>query len=398
MTRESLNACSFPNIKLCILLPNRFNGRLAAEMPSHPTLFRFIACLRSTVVSDGIAITAAADGGNLKARKVDKARQILLDSAKKVEDEYMQGKLSPDDVLLAAAAHYNDEKVTAFLANVADSLEAAVIPAVDPDDEGDDLLPDVDPSTLDERQAVLNDDPDLEDVETDHMWVTSVWPFAASDTEIAANIIGRAEDIERVVAVVCPLCYEQEERLVAFENCEHLCCRNCYNRCKKERNAKCPMGCGALLGRGAGKVVNVGTLKFARQKEVNVNFGLSQADVQAAAAANGRRPADISEAEQRRIRDLEAIQQAQQDLESSDEPQQGTSRLSRTRAMRITRSSRDLEANQQAQQDLDSSDEPQPGTSRLTRTRAMRITRNTRLTEQELIDLVNGPNSDEDFV
>jgi len=346
-------------------------------MPSHPTLYRFIACLRTTVVSDGIAITAAAEGGHLKARKMDTARRVLLESAKKVEEDYTNGLITPDDVLLAAANHFNNEKVTSYLANVAESIEGSARTPVDhdgagQDDDDDDLLPDVDDANGDERQALLNYDPDLEDVETEHVWVSSVWPFAASETQIASNVIGRAEDIEKVVAVVCPLCYDHEERLIAFDNCEHLSCKNCFTRCKAERNARCPI-CKVLMGTGPGKVVNVGTLKFARQKEVSDNFGLSRTVVEASAAADGQRPADISEAEQQRIRDQEAIRQAQQ-AASSD-----------------------------SSDSSDNSQQPQPGTSRGTsrgfvRTRGGRGARRAGrgLSRLQIVDLVN--DSDDDFI
>ena len=347
-------------------------------MPTHPTLYRFIACLRTTVVTDGIAITAAAEAGNLKARKEDKAREYLINSAKQLEEDYFEGFTQPSDVLLQAAAHFNNEKVITYLANVAESHQQFEDLRNEPNDSDNDadLLPDVDQALLDERQTALNDDPDLRDVDTTYNWVTSIWPSAASDTEIASQVIGRAEDVERVVAVLCFICYNQNEKFIALDNCEHLLCPSCYTTIQDTSN-ECPsckklMGAGpgnllfiifvdilhqltldkysittnGILGTfslnglskfiifvaGPGKVVNVGCLKFARQREAAANFGVSRDAQEAAANDDGQRPADVADRNYEADRHREAVAQAQRSLgmDSDDSDFEMPSRLRRT--------------------------------------------------------------------
>jgi len=301
-------------------------------MPTHPTLYRFIACLRTTVITDGIAITAAAEAGNLKQRKEDKAREFLVNSAKQLEEDYLEGFTQPSDVLLQAAAHFNNEKVITYLANVADSHQEAEDLRNEPNDSDNDadLLPDVDQALLDERQRALNDDPDLRDVDTDYNWVTSIWPSAASDTEIASQVIGRAEDVERVVAVLCFICYDQNEKFIALDNCEHLLCPSCYTTIQDSTN-ECP-SCKKPIGAGPGKVVNVGCLKFARQREAAANFGVTRDAQEAAANVDGQRPADVAARNYEADRHREAVAQAQRSLgmDSDDSDFEMPSRLRRT--------------------------------------------------------------------
>jgi len=134
--------------------------------------------LKSTVITDGIAIVVQAQSGTLSRRPVDKVRQHLLRSAASVESAYLAGEITAQDVLLQGATHFDNEKVIQYLTTIE---EVAVPEGEGEEDEADDLhelreLPD--PIDIDERQAVLNADEGLQDVDEDP-WVTTVWPSAA---------------------------------------------------------------------------------------------------------------------------------------------------------------------------------------------------------------------------
>lgn len=160
----------------------RFNGKLAAELPIHPTLFRFIACLNTSVITDGVAIAAQAEAGNLKLKPVDKARKCLLDKAEEVERQYFAGEIGSKEVLLRGASHFNEEKVLKYLnaVSITDELDHLADSSATPAQVQDDGLPNIEPEPeLDDRQEVLNDDEDLADVDND-VWITTLWPSSTA--------------------------------------------------------------------------------------------------------------------------------------------------------------------------------------------------------------------------
>lgn len=160
----------------------RFNRKLAAELPNHPTLFRFIACLNTTVITDGISIAAQAEAGTLRLKPCDKARKVLLDKAEEVERRYFAGEISAKEVLINGAAHYNEEKVLKYLTTLSDEeevgrLQAANEPAPA---EDEDALPDIEPEPeIDERQAELEENEGLEDLD-ENVWITCIWPSSTA--------------------------------------------------------------------------------------------------------------------------------------------------------------------------------------------------------------------------
>lgn len=97
---------------------------MQAEMPTHPSLFMFMNRLQSSVISNGLAIVAQSQSGRVKLRKQnDRVREALLEKAKHLEREYLEGLKTATDVLRAAACHYDDDKVVEVFSAFADSLE-----------------------------------------------------------------------------------------------------------------------------------------------------------------------------------------------------------------------------------------------------------------------------------
>jgi len=144
----------------------RFHRKLNSELPVHASLFRFMACLRNTVITGGNSSANQAATGTSKPRPVDKARDLLLKKAAEVERAYLAGEIGAKEVLIQGACHYQNEKILAVLHNLSDSevSEAAVRPVEQGVEPDVDVLPDID-ADLDEREAILQDDPDLRDVD-----------------------------------------------------------------------------------------------------------------------------------------------------------------------------------------------------------------------------------------
>ena len=274
------------------------------QLPQHPSLFRFISALNQFIVKDGIATVAAGEAGQLKSRRVgngEKARIALLLNSQKLEEDYEAGKVSPLVVLLTAAAHYDEDRIANFFASLqinensdrpedyarADNSDAE-------EEEQNRVLPDIEDQLLDEdeRDRCLRLDPELSDVEEDE-WEVELWPHAQNDTEIATNILGQNENINEVSTVICGVCIQEKERLVVFENCDHLCCADCLTKLQRMGTAYNPPKCFICrepLGMGPGKVVNVSTIMISRKKEASTGWGLDQARADVAAA--NRRPAE----------------------------------------------------------------------------------------------------------
>lgn len=106
-----------------MILNYRFNAKLSAELPTHPSLFLFMNKLQSTVIRSGMAIVAQCNSGRQRLRKVnDRVRHILLDKAAVLEREYLAGTKTATDVLRAAACHYDDDKVVEVFSAFADSI------------------------------------------------------------------------------------------------------------------------------------------------------------------------------------------------------------------------------------------------------------------------------------
>lgn len=205
--------------------PNeRFNGKMARELPNYPTLFRFIARWNEVVVTETSGTVSQSQAGTLTKRPLDLARKRLLEKAAQVEAQYMSGEIGAKDVLVQAAAHFDDAKVNKYLINSAEenveedeedvdqphaeeqdqAAGGAVLDHVllDSDEEDEPReLPDIDPvepvvmdpalamdpdaidaARIDDREAVLAANPGLEDVED--TWLSTVWPAARAGSNL----------------------------------------------------------------------------------------------------------------------------------------------------------------------------------------------------------------------
>lgn len=136
--------------------------------------------LRSTVISDGVAIVVQAQTGNMSRKPVDKARQHLLNLAEDVETAYLSGDITAEEVLLQGASHFDNDKLYRYLSTVQPLPDVFQEQEQEQDPENE--LPDVDvvdPMDVDEREAILNADEGLQDMDEDP-WITTVWPSAAA--------------------------------------------------------------------------------------------------------------------------------------------------------------------------------------------------------------------------
>lgn len=160
-------------------------------MPQHPSLFKFLNCVQTSVIGNGFSIVAQADGGRNERTKLGSAAKHLLEAAIEVERRYKEGDISAQDVLVAAAAHFDDNKVAEALIIYARSLEETQLASEeDEDDESEDEteengqpdisqpvnIVDVNDLDVNERELELQRDPDLRDVDLEE-WVTTEWPI-----------------------------------------------------------------------------------------------------------------------------------------------------------------------------------------------------------------------------
>ena len=112
-----------------------FHKTLNSELPSqHPSIFNFLDSIRKTVVGNGISVVAQIQAGRFPRRKADRARDELLRKATTVEEDYLAGNISAKEVLLAVAAHFDDDQLVLVMSNYATDVEAQVDeePEIDP--------------------------------------------------------------------------------------------------------------------------------------------------------------------------------------------------------------------------------------------------------------------------
>jgi len=134
--------------------------------------------------------------------------------------------------------------------------------------------------------------------------------------QIPLGIIGQAEDIEKVICVICSICCDYFDNLVAFDNCPHMLCQTCFDSILPHKG--CP-SCKKTKGPGPGKLINVSNLRLARKADVANDYGLRQETREASeAAVPGSRPADLTERQWQEIRLREAINEAELDLEREE--------------------------------------------------------------------------------
>lgn len=164
--------CSYSNYFLS------FNRTLAAQFPLHPSIFRFMATLKSEVIAKGQAIVEQAVDGVQPKKMVDKEKKRLLQLSQAAEAKYLDGQMSPTELLQTTACHYDNERLVRMLNALIP--EESIIER-DPDDSGCheagfllDVKSTEEDIDVDDRQAVLDQDAELSDLDDDS-WLTTRW-------------------------------------------------------------------------------------------------------------------------------------------------------------------------------------------------------------------------------
>lgn len=120
-------------------------------------------------------------------------------------------------------------------------------------------------SEVNERQASLEDDPDLADMEDNaYDWQPSVWdpPQPGVDEENRHRILPD-EDVRQVVGLHCSICRDQLSHAATL-TCGHMICINCAENPQLKR---CPFCAAALKIK---VVSNLGTLELERVDEAPI--------------------------------------------------------------------------------------------------------------------------------
>ena len=154
----------------------RFHGMMNKDLPTHPTIFLFMTQLRCYVYQQGITTVVLNQAGLNKPTKSTLAAQKLTNRAKEVEEKYLQGLMTPTEVLQHAASHYADNTIQDSL--IRDS-QATVKQTYERTNDDDDISQSQDPALTDpefedERRTALEADEGLTDMGTDD-WILAHW-------------------------------------------------------------------------------------------------------------------------------------------------------------------------------------------------------------------------------
>ncbi len=98
-----------------------------AELPQHPTIFVFMNTLRCTVYQQGISIVAQNSSGRTQASKATIAARKLTEKSKEVEESYLQGLITPTEVLQQAATHYEDNQILDTFLSASQQIEDQIL-------------------------------------------------------------------------------------------------------------------------------------------------------------------------------------------------------------------------------------------------------------------------------
>jgi len=146
------------------------------DLPTHPTIFLFMTQLRCYVYQQGISTIALNHAGLNKPSKATVAAQKLANRAHEIEEKYLQGLITPTEVINQAASHYADNTIQESLTSDSYSIVNQIYEGTNEDDElsqsQDPALQD--PELEDERRKVLNEDEGLTDMGTDE-WTWGNW-------------------------------------------------------------------------------------------------------------------------------------------------------------------------------------------------------------------------------
>jgi hypothetical protein len=272
-----------------------------------------LATLETHVIKKGMSMYALANAGNYEApEKMSQAERKLVELAKTIQTDYMAGAISPQQVLEAAAAHFQTNEFTQMCRGMPNTIHT------EPDryfldggaynyDEEEEEQADnphaysiagLSQAEIDERRLLLSFDPDIPE-DTTYDWVTSNWtlpdPEPRSQEEMTRVLPG--EDVNRVAAPCCTACYTEVLYAITMK-CTHMLCLPCFER---DDLTHCPY-CQVWKRRAA--ISHIGTLTLMRKKDsrlIERAAVTQEAQLQLAAAEAGERT------ETERQRDIEAI-------------------------------------------------------------------------------------------
>ena len=146
------------------------------DLPIHPTIFLFMTHLRCYVYQQGISNIALNHAGVHKAPKNTIMALKLANRAREVEEKYLQGTITPTEVLQHVAGHYADSALQDALSKDSQSF---IRRTYDPSNDDEEITQSqdaalVDPEMEDERRTALQDDKGITDMGTDD-WEIAHW-------------------------------------------------------------------------------------------------------------------------------------------------------------------------------------------------------------------------------
>ena len=132
--------------------------------------------LRCYVYQQGISHIALNHAGLHKAPKTTIMALKLANRAREVEEKYLQGTITPTEVLQIAAGHYAD---TTLQDSLSKDSQSYIKRTYDPSNDDEEITQSqdpalVDPELEDERRIALEQDEGLTDMGTDD-WELSHW-------------------------------------------------------------------------------------------------------------------------------------------------------------------------------------------------------------------------------
>jgi len=325
------------------------------DLPTHPTIFLFMAQLRCYVYQQGISNVALNHAGVNKPSKSSLAAQKLANRAREVEEKYLQGLITPTEVLQHAAVHFADNSVQDALIRDSNNIVAQTYNTTDGRDDEDNLTQSqdpalVDPELEDERRTALEADEDLTDMGSDD-WVLAHWSgrvqgiklvFFAVPCNKKQPLLTTLQRILKLLVTtyltnilthtflyynadvcptekpindatpICSLCYDVPEYQWVLDQCSHALCIKCIHNIPVKA---CPFDQKPF---NVTKVtrVNVAQMVIAHKKDAKNGFGIPAEAINNDPSAN-QRQADTSAEEDQQRQDLEAIHEAEEELRNA---------------------------------------------------------------------------------
>lgn len=148
---------------------------LNRDLRQHPTIFVFMNQLRCSVFQQGISIVALNHAGKNPPSRSTIAAKRLADRAQDVEEQYLQGLITPTEVLLQAATHYSDNLIQDSMQEDSNQVVKATYAGEDNHDLPQSQDPALkDPILEDERRIALDEDEGLTDMGNEE-WIATDW-------------------------------------------------------------------------------------------------------------------------------------------------------------------------------------------------------------------------------